>query len=276
MNLKALAVRLKQEVDAAVVLHDPAEHRNHLGASLIGRECDFYLWATYRWLKLEHHIARMKRLFNRGHLEEARFIQWLTQAGWTVQALGEDGEQQRVSAASGHFGGSLDSRIWPPQAWPLKGPLLGEFKTHKASSYAKLTKEGVKKSKPEHYVQMCVYGVGYGITLALYCAVNKDDDDLYFEFVELDHNVGLEAIKRGEYIIGQQLPPKKVSNTPTDYRCKTCHFAGICHFAETPEKNCRSCTFAKPIDNGQWSCQKWGTIPKEAIALGCDHWERIT
>lgn len=276
MNYAALSVRLRQEVDAAVIANDPAEHRNHLGASLIGRECDFYLWATYRWLKLEHHIARMKRLFNRGHEEEIRLIRWLTQAGWQISAKDEQGNQYRISAHNEHFGGSLDGRAFPPATWPIKGPLISEFKTHNDKSFAKLTKEGVKKSKPEHYVQMCVYGVGYGITLGLYVAANKNDDDIHYEFVELDHNVGREAIARGGYIIAQQLPPRKVSNTPTDYRCKMCHFAGICHYAEQPEKNCRSCRHAKPVDGGRWTCDKWGLIPPEAIPSGCDHWEPIT
>lgn len=58
--------------------------RWHLGASLIGHECQRYLFYVYRWCFKEEFDGRMQRLFNRGHREEERFIQYLEGVGFTV------------------------------------------------------------------------------------------------------------------------------------------------------------------------------------------------
>lgn len=55
--------------------------RNHLGASLIGRKCRRELWYSFRWATDTKHKGRMLRLFNRGHREEDRFVDWLRQVG---------------------------------------------------------------------------------------------------------------------------------------------------------------------------------------------------
>lgn len=33
-----------------------------------------------------------------------------------------------------------------------------------------------------------------------------------------------------------------------------CKFYSICHLAETPKRNCRTCLFSRPISNGKWTC----------------------
>lgn len=58
--------------------------RWHLGASLIGHECQRYLFYVYRWCFKEEFDGRMQRLFNRGHREEERFIQYLEGIGFKV------------------------------------------------------------------------------------------------------------------------------------------------------------------------------------------------
>jgi len=61
-------------------------HRSHLGASQIGEECKRKLWYVFRWCFQEQFSGRMYRLFNRGHLEENRFIEWLEGIGAKVWA----------------------------------------------------------------------------------------------------------------------------------------------------------------------------------------------
>ena len=41
--------------------------REYLGGSLIGHECDRYIWYTYRWAYREEHTGRMRMLFETGH-----------------------------------------------------------------------------------------------------------------------------------------------------------------------------------------------------------------
>lgn len=57
-----------------------------LGASQIGRECERQLWYGFRWATMgEAFDGRMLRLFNRGHREEAVFVEELRGIGCDVR-----------------------------------------------------------------------------------------------------------------------------------------------------------------------------------------------
>ena len=71
-------------VEAAVVAKADDGLRPHLGASLIGRDCERALWLTFRWARKQSHDARMLRLFARGQREEQVFIDLLRDAGIQV------------------------------------------------------------------------------------------------------------------------------------------------------------------------------------------------
>lgn len=60
------------------------ENRKHLGFSMIGDECQRKLWYGFRWCKTPKPIPRVKRLFDRGHKEEDRFIDYLKGIGCEV------------------------------------------------------------------------------------------------------------------------------------------------------------------------------------------------
>lgn len=60
------------------------EYRGHLGFSMIGDDCQRKLWYGFRWCKMPRPQPRLKRLFNRGHLEEDRFINYLKGIGCEV------------------------------------------------------------------------------------------------------------------------------------------------------------------------------------------------
>jgi hypothetical protein len=221
----------------------------------------------------------MLRLFNRGQEEEKRFIKWLKLAGFTVWELDEQtGKQFRISGCEGHFGGSLDSVICTPERYHIKDFLiwLGEFKTHNENNFNKLKKEGVQKSYPKHYKQMCSYGRLYNLKFGLYIAVNKNDDELYFEIVKLDFILADDLFRKAEHIIHSQTQPQKVSQVETYFECKRCTFVGICHRGEQPEKNCRSCWNAKPTEKATWTCQLNNQIiPDNILIKGCESWKRI-
>ena len=55
------------------------------------------------------------------------------------------------------------------------------------------------------------------------------------------------------------------------------NIAEICRKAAIPEKNCRSCKAANPVENGEWFCEVHnGVIPGDFIATGCDSYSPIT
>lgn len=79
-----IAARILSEIDRYCVQTYDGGHRTHLGASLIGRSCKRYLWYVFRWCKRAPTDGRKQRLFNRGHREEARFIEWMEGIGFKI------------------------------------------------------------------------------------------------------------------------------------------------------------------------------------------------
>ena len=263
-----IAERVKNQIDAYCQAAYHSGHRNHLGASLIGDECSRKLWYVFRWCFAEKHSGRMLRLFNRGHLEEARFIEWLQGAEITLIST-----QSRISAVDGHFGGSMDGVA---TASFHDKPFLLEFKTSGTGyTFENLMKNGVKVAKPQHYAQICTYGLDR-FTHCLYLSINKNTDDLYIEWVELDPTVGLELQHKANDIIYSPAPPVRISKNPTFYKCRMCEANALCHQGEPAVVNCRSCRFAKPVEKAQWHCARWNAvIDSEFIKTGCSQWESI-
>lgn len=279
LQRKRIVLQIEKDIDEFCKREFDEDARTHLGASIIGNDCKAYAWNTFRWVKFEEFSGRMLRLFNRGHEEERRFVRWLIGAGFEVfETDPKTGKQFRIVGVDGHFGGSLDSIVKPPSQYGLDEMLvwLGEFKTHNDNSFKKLKKEGVCKSKPQHFRQMCSYGRAYNFNYGLYCAVNKNDDDLYFEIVPLDFNQADDLFRKADNIIHSQSQPLKIANVETFFNCKICDFKGICHRKELPTKNCRSCKNAYPAPNAQWHCALYNQIiPLDFIPKGCDNWHPI-
>lgn len=182
--------------------------------------------------------------------------------------------QLRISDCNGHFGGSLDAILEFPPKWDIPGQFLGEFKTKgTGSGFNKLVEKGVAIAAPEHWAQMCCYGYKRGIEFAVYFTVNKNDDDLHVEVLKLDHGLGADMIRKAAAIITATKPPPRISETPTNFKCKWCDFKGPCHEGEPIEKNCRSCHKSSAIENAAWFCGQYNSvIPPEIIVKGCDQW----
>lgn len=252
----------------------PSEHRHHLGISIIGDECHRKLWYSFRWVKLIQHDPRMRRLFQRGHREEPLFERFLLWAGINFKTINPETDKQYcLSLVNGHYGGSTDGI--GILTWADNLPLIVEFKTHNLKSFTELKEKKVKAAKPQHFDQMSGYGKDFKVKHGLYCAINKDNDEWYFEFVELDWNRALELEKKATDIIYSQIPPPRLNDNPSYWKCKFCDFKGTCHDGEEIEKNCRSCENASPIDGGKWNCSKFGEIPKEFLKIGCGEWKGI-
>lgn len=230
--------------------------RVHLGASLIGKECERALWYDFRWTTRRKFPGRVLRLFETGQMEESRLVRNLRRTSATVLDTDpETGRQWRVEAHGGHFGGSLDAvaigLLEAPKTWHVV-----EFKTHSAKSFVELKRDGVRKSKPRHWAQMQVYLRLTGMTRAMYVAVCKDTDEIYIERLQADREEGERLIARAERIIHARHPPARISGDPAWWQCRTCEHHELCHDASAAEITCRSCLHATPIENG-WHCARW-------------------
>lgn len=235
------------------------EHRRHLGASIIGEACRRKQWYIFRWAAKELFSGRMLRLFNRGHLEENRFVGFLRSIGAKVWDQNpETGKQFRVSACRGHFGGALDGLGYgipdlPPPEW-----FLPEFKTMNDKAFKLVEKDGVAIAQRKHFIQAQAYGNLIGVSYALYMAVNKNDDAIHSELIRIDPREGRGIVDKAEAIIFAPAAPERITNDPTRFDCRFCHFHSICHKGASPEKNCRTCGFSAPVDDGKWRCNRYG------------------
>lgn len=267
----SLANRIQADIDTWFKQTFDDGPRNHLGASIIGKECDRHLWYTFRWWKHKIHTGRMQRLFQDGHWYEERFIAMLRGIGCEVQQVDpETGKQFRVEGVDGHFGGSGDGIVVLSPRYGTLPKMITEFKTINSKGFTSF--HDVAYSKPIHWAQKCVYGYKLGIQYGLYFLVNKDDSDLYLEVCELDWELGARMEQRAQFVILSDTPPPKLTENPSDYRCKFCDHYKVCQLGtEQPDTNCRSCQHSRPIAEGNWRCNLWdATIPnRDAMLAGC-------
>lgn len=246
--------------------------RGYLGASIIGHECERFLWYCFRQCCKSSFDGRMYRLFETGDLAEARFVENLRAIGCEVHDRDPNtGGQFAVEALGGHFSGHMDGCALgvpeAPKTWHVT-----EFKTHNAKSFAKLQKEGVKKTKPQHYAQMMVYMHLTGMTRALYLAVNKDTDELYSERVRYDKAEAEQLMARAERVIRATAPPERIASRPDYFVCNYCDAHDICWGTAAPAPalplpsiSCRQCCHATPTMDGhaRWVCEKHGRALSE-------------
>ena len=284
-TLADILPKQSQTVEAIYAVYkksgDAESTRGYLGASSIGHHCERYLWYQFRYCCKPEFSGRMYRLFDTGNLEEARLVSDLKAIGCEVHEVDEHGDQFEVSALGGHFSGHMDGAVLglpeAPKTWHVF-----EGKTHNAKSFAKLIKEGVGKSKPQHCAQCQTYMHLTGMTRALYVAVNKDTDEIYVERIYYD-KVYCECLEeKAERIITSTSPPERPYSRPDFYQCKWCDARAICWGIQdegkyqalpVPAISCRQCCHATPkMDgNARWVCEKHGRGLSEADqAKACD------
>lgn len=238
--------------------------RPHMGASLLGSKCDRWLWLSFRLAVIEQFKGRTLRLFRRGQDEENTVVSDLRAVGFDVTR-----RQDRVDFGA-HVSGSIDGVVTGVPESPVKPHVL-EIKTHNEKSFNDLEKNGVEKSKPQHFVQMQIYMAGLGIDRAFYYAVCKNDDRIYTERVRFDPAMAEKYIARGKRLALDDRMPPPISTDPSWYECKMCAGHNFCHKSKsTKEVNCRTCAHATAKDDGTWLCEQYDhTLTFDEQLTGC-------
>ena len=245
------------------------EPRPHLGCSQLGHPCDRWLWLSFRWAVQPTFSGRILRLFRRGHNEEATVTNDLRAIGIDVRHTG--GAQSRVDFGA-HVSGSIDGIIESGVPEAPKARHVLEIKTHSKKSFDQLTKDGVQKAKPEHWLQMQLYMHGTEIDRALYVAVCKDDDRLYTERIHYEREAAQWAVERGHRITLSDRMPPPISTDPSWYQCKFCAAHEFCHETLTTKHiNCRTCCHSTAKPDNTWHCARYDApVPTEYQRIGCD------
>jgi hypothetical protein len=243
--------------------------RPHMGASMLGHYCDRWLWLSFRWAVQPEFPGRVLRLFRRGHKEEDLIVADLRRIGVDVSCTGA--AQAKVDFGC-HVSGSIDGILFNLPFAPNTKAIL-ECKTHSDKSFNDLLKNGLEKSKPQHWVQCHVYMMGRRLDRALYYAVNKNDDAIYTEWVHFDRDVAEKAVQRGKRLAMDERLPPPISTDASWYQCKFCDAHKFCHEKQpTKHANCRTCANVTPKDDGTFFCERWqDVIPVDHQHNGCDH-----
>lgn len=218
--------------------------RSHLGASVIGVGCATRVALDYRHASQDRPDGRLIRLFNRGHMEEARLVAALTVAGIKCKTVSKHGGQ--ISYELEGVSGSVDGVARLPD-----GRLtVLEFKTMAQRPFDELTKTGVIKD--QHMTQMQCGMAGLGLGVALYVAVHKDTDRIAVFEVAADASIASEADDLAFRVVRGEIPEPEFPRGHS--LCRYCPHKAICHEGVEPVARCETCVHAVTDGNGKWSC----------------------
>jgi len=216
--------------------------RNYLGASRLGVNCERALQYEYAGAPADPgrgFSGRILRVFEVGHVLEDLAVRWLRMAGFTLHNQKANGGQFGFSIAGGRIKGHVDGIITAaPAELALSFPMLFECKTMNAQNWRDCVKRGVSVAKPVYAAQMAIYQAYMEATVdgisrhpALFIAINKDSEELWFELVAFDAALAQRMTDRAVKVItateaGELLP--RGFNDPTHFECRMCAWQDRC------------------------------------------------
>jgi hypothetical protein len=230
---------IDQALDAERAQQTP---RHYLGASRLGVSCERALQFEYAGASVDPgrgFSGRTLRIFEVGHVLEDLAVRWLRLAGFELHTRRRDGGQFGFSVAGGRIQGHVDGIISDgPAELGLSYPLLFEFKTMNDRNWKACVKSGVAVSKPVYAAQVAIYQAymepaipGISDNPALFTAINKDTQELWFELVPFDGGLAQRMSDRAVRVIqateaGELLP--RIATDSSYYECKYCSWATRC------------------------------------------------
>ncbi len=230
-------------VDAALQVENTArEKRRYLGASRLGIACERALQFEYADAPVDagaEFAGRTLRIFEVGHVLEDLAIRWLRLAGFDLYTRRKDGGQFGFSVAGGRIQGHVDGIFSDgPAELDLSYPMLFECKTMNDRNWKACAKSGVAVTKPVYAAQIAVYQAylepsipGISDHPALFTAINKDTQELWFELVPFDGGLAQRMSDRAVRVIqateaGELLP--RIATDSSYYECKYCSWVTRC------------------------------------------------
>ncbi len=235
--------RVTAIVDTALQAESAARaKRRYLGASRLGVACERALQFEYADTPEDpgsEFSGRTLRIFDVGHALEDLAIRWLRMAGFELYTQRNGGGQFGFSVADGRIQGHVDGIVaGAPAELGLAFPMLWECKTMNDKNWRDTAKRGVSVTKPVYAAQIAVYQAymepsipGISGNPALFTAINKDTQELWFEAVPFDGGLAQRMSDRAVRVIqateaGEQLP--RIASEPGYFECKYCAWANRC------------------------------------------------
>jgi len=235
--------QISQLIDAALTRERAGQTpRDYLGASRLGVSCERALQYEYTHTPVDDgrdFSGRLLRIFEVGHTLEDLAIRWLRIAGFDLYTRKVQGGQFGFSVAGGRIRGHVDGILnTGPADLGVSYPALWEFKTMNDKSWRDTVKHGVAKSKPVYAAQVAVYQAymegsipGISASPALFTAINKDTQEIWFELLPFDGGLAQRMSDRAVRVItatsaSEGLP--RFATTPTHMECKFCAWQDRC------------------------------------------------
>lgn len=248
-----------------------SRHVNHLSPTLISDECLRRSAYKFRWaLPPEHFSGKKLRIFEIGKKIESIVIDWLeNMPGLEFIHDPRSDEQYSITGLEGHFKGYADGLI------RYNGfDYILEIKSMNTVSYNVLSSNGLKSSQGSHYTQIQSYMHFSDIKRCLYLCINKNNQDVYLEFVDYDSSF-CEDLETSLYSI---LSGGVSFDVVKPYQCKKfggCPYTFICKNFGMIDVNCRTCLYLEPTDTGDWLCTKHCNHRSfDEQKVSCDDYER--
>jgi len=264
---KELAEAFRLQIESGEV---EQHNRTYLGMSQMGHFCGRHLWYYFRWARKQKHTPKKLRIFSRGNHEEPRITKMLEDHGLTITE-----SQAPMEDCEAHLRGHIDSKLLGfPELEEQK--LLGEFKTGNDKSFTKMRANGVMSANRAYWCQLQLYMHYQELTKALFIMVNKNTEELYFELVDIDPKAVTQLQSRAVDIITSPIPLPRGSDYEAYYECNWCDHKGICWGNDNMDRNCRTCKYSKPADQGVWECELHHmilTVDKQKE--GCESYDQI-
>ena len=259
--------------------------RHYLGASEIGKECNRYLFYSFRNACKRVDEAPLIKTIDDGHAQEALTIKRLRALPYielinTDGTFDKDGNPNQIGfqALLGHFRGHVDGVIHgllqAPKTWHIFEHKCKEKKF--LTQLSKLiTDKGEKNALKEFDYTYYCQAIIYMHELELerhYCVVSapggRDHISVRTDYNRKEAEFILEKAKN--IIFENWTIPAKISDKREFYLCNWCHMKGICHDGDFPDVHCKSCRYRECIDGGKSLCLATDTIIEDTLLnVGC-------
>ena len=197
------------------------KHRDYLGASSLGEECERKLWYTYHRPK-NTHTARSQMIFDFGHMTEDYAISILKDAFevWPVDPT--TGEQ--FGFVDGSIAGHCDGFVKINNE-----VMLLEIKSMNQSRFNAVKKYGLKEKERAYWIQMQIYMAKiFDVKNGLFFAMNKNTCDLHTEIIPIENDVATTYIERGKQVIASDQPFQRKYSKISHFKCRMCNYKEEC------------------------------------------------
>lgn len=215
-------LRLIPEFEKLTTITSP---RGYIGCSVIGHECDRYIWLN-KYGKLTYEIPfRLGRIFERGNLEEERIFSSLKKLS-CVELV-----STQLSFANSILQGSCDAVIKDNRG----NEYIMELKTMNDGNFKRLKKYGLSKSNATYWSQCQAYmhlahRLWSPVQGLIFLVVNKNDESMYEELIEYDPLVGEGLVAKAERIDElKEMPDGMFSAEKKPQVCFSCSFHKHCY-----------------------------------------------